>query len=109
MTICSEYGITHSEFLSWSPDDRSKAVAFFIEKNAKCGMCGTAEWEWEEDKHAYEPVEKFCMGCYLKEISGEEAGRQMPGTTVSLMPTGTREHAQYLVNMERRWKLNGVE
>lgn len=63
-------------------------------------MCGTAEWEWEKDRRAYEPVEKFCMGCYLREVAGEEAGSS-PGTTISLEPSRGVKAAKRLAKMKR--------
>ena len=56
-----------------TPERVAKALAFMLEKSARCDMCGTAEWEWEADRRAYEPVEKFCMGCYLRHMA--EIGR----------------------------------
>lgn len=82
--------------MEWDDDDRQKAIAFEIEKNSKCQLCGTAEWEWEENKRAYEPYEHHCMGCYYKAILQEESGQGMPGTTISLIPTGSIEHAKML-------------
>lgn len=63
-------------------------------------MCGTADWEWEEDRRAYEPIEKFCHGCYLKSLFGSDSS-DMPGTTIELTPTGTVEHAQRLVKQKQ--------
>lgn len=63
-------------------------------------MCGTAEWEWEEDKRAYAPVEHFCMGCYMKTVHGEGADGA-PGVTVHLAPTGTIEHARRIVREKK--------
>ena len=100
MSYCYDNGIPHSEFLDWLPEDRAKALAFMLEKSARCDMCGTAEWEWEADRFAYTPVEKHCHGCYLKHMAGEE-GAQMPGSTITLMPTRTAESAQRLAKMKR--------
>lgn len=97
LQYCDEHGLRHSEFLQWSTEDRSKAIAFMLEKNARCVMCGTAEWEWDPkeggSRHAYEPVQEFCRGCYLKHVAGEGEDT-VPGTTIVLMPTGTPEHAR---------------
>lgn len=100
MSYCHEHGIPHSEFLSWSPEDRAKTLAFMMEKAARCDLCGTAEWEWEADRRAYEPVEKFCMGCYLKHIADEGSGN-MPGTTIVMEPTHTVAAAKRLTKMKR--------
>ena len=75
-------------------------MAFVLEKNQRCDLCGTAEWEWEEDKRAYAPVEHFCMGCYLKTVQGEDTSPP-PGTTIQLAPTGTIEHARRLVKEKK--------
>jgi hypothetical protein len=103
MTWCKQAGIPHSEFKSWDAEDQSKALAFLIEENAKCGMCGTAEWEWEPElggnRRAYEPVEQFCMGCYLKSVADE--GSKLPGTTVSLMPTSSQQYAKMITDRKR--------
>jgi hypothetical protein len=100
MSYCYENGIPHSEFLGWSPEDRSKTLAFMMEKGLRCDMCGTAEWEWEADRRAYEPVEKFCMGCYLKQIAHDGSG-QMPGTTIAMEPTRSQKTAKRHEQMRR--------
>jgi len=100
MSYCYEKGIPHSEFLGWSPEDRAKTVAYLLEEGSKCGMCGTAQWEWEKNRRAYEPVEKFCMGCYLKHMANEGSG-QMPGTTIALEPTRGHKSARRLAKMRR--------
>jgi hypothetical protein len=100
MSYCYEQGIPHSEFLDWLPEDRAKALAFMLEKSARCDMCGTAEWEWEADRFAYEPVQKQCHGCYLKHMAGEEGG-QMPGTTIVMEPTRTQATAQRRERMKK--------
>lgn len=67
-----------------------------LTQGEKCSMCNTAAWEWDVElggnQHAYEPVHNFCRGCYLKHVAGEGEDA-MPGTTIVLHPTGTREHA----------------
>ena len=85
MDLCAEFKITHSKFLSWSAEDRGKALAHLIEKNSKCPQCGTAEWEWAEDRRAYYPMEKICSGCELKEIVAEDS-ESHPGKFVVLVP-----------------------
>lgn len=100
MSYCYEQGIPHSEFLGWEPEDRAKVLAFMMEKASRCDMCGTAEWEWDADRRAYEPVEKFCMGCYLKHMANEEAGN-MPGTTIAMEPSRSRKAAQRHMRMKQ--------
>jgi hypothetical protein len=102
LSFCTEHGIPHSEFLDWEPDDRAKALAFVIEKSARCDMCGTAQWEWDKDPFAYEPVEKMCKGCYLKHMAQEGSGA-MPGTTVSLEPTRGVQAAKRRSSMRRQY------
>jgi hypothetical protein len=100
MSYCYEQGIPHSEFLDWFPEDRAKALAFMLEKASRCDMCGTAEWEWDADRRAYEPVEKFCMGCYLKHMAQEGSG-SMPGTNIVMEPTRSQRSAQRHQRMKK--------
>lgn len=78
--------------MEWDPDDQAKALAFLVEKGLKCPMCGTADWEWQENKFAYEAVPHRCQGCYVRDSATDDTQRQ-PGVTVELHPTGTRESA----------------
>jgi hypothetical protein len=66
-------------------------------------LCGTAEWEWEEDRRAYTPVEHFCLGCYLKEQLQEDAGQQA-GTTVTLIPSKSLRHDEILVKQAKAYR-----
>lgn len=90
LQFCNEHGIPHSEFLKWDPIDRAKVLAFTIEKGDRCAMCGTGSWEWDAkqggSKRAYEPVEKFCPGCYAKASvrTGMDSERNMDGVTIEL-------------------------
>jgi hypothetical protein len=101
LALCHEWGIPHSEFLEWEPEDRAKAIAFLFEKNSRCDLCGTAQWEWDNNKRAYSPVEEKCMGCYYKEIAGQDAS-DSAGVTVRMVPTDTQEYAQHLVEEQKR-------
>jgi hypothetical protein len=91
--------------MGWDPQDQAKAKAFMLEKAARCQMCGTAAWEWDPERggsrFAYEPVGVLCQGCYVKDGSSHDTER-MPGVTIELHPTGTRESAQRLVAAQRR-------
>lgn len=89
MELCSSYGIPHSEFLSWQGEDRAKALAFVMERSLRCQVCGTAPWEWEEDRNAYTPVEHLCMGCYHREGTKRDAQGDTPGVTVVMVPTSS--------------------
>lgn len=104
MGYCSDKGISHSEFLSWTPEDRAKTLAYLLEHAATCQLCGTAPWEWEENKFAYEPTEKYCHGCYLKSVTSEGAG-SLPGTTVELTPVTAKLRAQQQLDRERAARL----
>jgi hypothetical protein len=101
MSVCEKYSIPHSTFMAWDEVDQAKALAFLLHASEKCSLCGTAEWEWDEDqggsRFAYEPVEKVCMGCYKKHDMGEGG----PGAFVMLEPTGTPESAKRFVEQER--------
>lgn len=104
MSFCTERGIPHSEFLSWSIEDREKTMAFLLEQSLTCMMCGTAEWQWEENKFAFMPVENWCKGCYLKSVSSEEAGTA-PGTTIALVPTTPERLAEQEEREKRRARM----
>lgn len=112
MQFCNTAGIPHSQFLDWDQTDQNKVLAYLFEDSLRCGMCGTADWEWEkEDENglvkpirAYEPVGHFCMGCYLKSVAGEENGND-PGYTVQLVHTDSLEAAKNLVTQERNWEM----
>lgn len=71
--------------MEWDPEDRAKLIAYLLEQSGKCQSCGTAEWEWEEDRFAYEPSVLQCWGCYLKELSREDT-EGMLGARISLVP-----------------------
>lgn len=105
MSYCYEKGIPHSEFLSWDPEDRSKTLAYALEQSSRCQLCGTAEWEWEENRFAYEPQETFCRGCYLKEVASE-GKNNLPGTTIDLIPVTELTKAQAKVRAEKLAQLD---
>jgi len=100
MSYCYERGISHSDFLSWAPQDRAKTLAFALEQAARCQLCGTAEWEWTENRFAYEAEEQYCRGCYLKAVASE-GSNNLPGTTVELIPVTELTRAQKKVNQAR--------
>lgn len=107
MSYCHEKAIPHSVFLEWDPEDRSKVLAYIMEQSLRCTMCGTAEWEWEENKFAYTPVEEFCRGCYQKAIYSkvEQGNEPLPGTNVKLVPTTLELKARMAVLRKKREKL----
>lgn len=88
MTYCAERGIPHSRFLEeWGDEDRAKLMAHLVEKALTCTLCGTAEWEWHEDRFAYEPIIETCIGCQQKDLVKDEAN--MPGASIVLVPKAT--------------------
>ncbi len=73
-------------------------------------MCGTAPWEWEENRFAYTPVEDFCQGCYQKSIYSDSQGKTLPGTNVKLVPTTPILKAKmYLAAVKRARRLRERE
>ena len=102
MSLCADFGIPHSQLLSWEPEDRAKAVAFAVEKNQRCQMCGTAPWEWEANRFAYEPVVTVCRGCQIKDGVSSSMERA-DGATVELLPTVGPEAARRHVAAARHW------
>jgi len=87
----------------WDPEDRAKALALFVEESQRCQMCGTAEWEWEENPHAYEPIGKMCHGCYLKDTVQEDS-KNLPGTTIVLEASAaiTPEMREHRMKWQRK-------
>lgn len=107
LQLCAEFGISHSTFLDWEPEDRAKAKAYAIEKSFRCTMCGTADWEWDEahggNRRAYEPVEKFCPGCHIKAAAApKDPNRNTDGITIELARTDDIDHARRLMRAEKR-------
>lgn len=90
---CSDHGMPHSALLEWNEEDRAKLAAYLLESNARCQMCGTADWEWEEDRNAYEPVTHQCWGCYMKDGATDNQNA-LPGSTIILVPPKQAEEMQ---------------
>jgi hypothetical protein len=44
-------------------------------------------------RFAYEPIQRYCHGCYLKGIASEDTAAN-PGLSVELAPTGTPQAAR---------------
>lgn len=96
-----EKGIPHDEFLEWDVSSRAKVLAYLLEQAESCQLCGTAGWEWEENRYAYDVQEVFCPGCYRKEVSVE--GDKLPGTRIELVPvTKELRDRQYAAEQRRR-------
>lgn len=64
-------------------------MAYLLESSARCQSCGTAAWEWEEDRYAYTPLTMQCMGCYVKEVAREDDAP--PGARITLVPKDQAE------------------
>jgi hypothetical protein len=105
MQFCNENGIPHSEFLTWNPEDRAKAMAFVMETALRCNLCGTAPWEWEDNKFAYQATEEFCKGCYQKAVFTDTQSKSLPGTNVKLVPTTPMMKARMAVQAKKRARL----
>jgi hypothetical protein len=97
MSFCFDKGIQHRKWLSWPAEERAKMMAFMMEKAEQCALCGTSQWEWDENKFSYEPTERFCRGCYLKETSAEDRNR-LPGTTIEMTPVTEMFRAKQIVH-----------
>lgn len=102
MSYCSEKAIPHSQFLEWDPEDRAKVLAYIAEDAERCQMCGTAGWEWEENRFAYTAVDEFCQGCYAKSMYSDTESRALPGTQVKLVPTTPLIKAKMQVTAMKR-------
>lgn len=68
----------------------------------RCSLCGTAQWEWDENRRAYEVVAHDCQGCYSLEYMQDTKDRH-PGRRMQLAPTGTIDSAKRAVAAERAW------
>lgn len=103
---CVDHGIPHSVWLEkWSPEDRSKVIAYLVESAERCDMCGTAPWEWEENKFAYEAVDHFCKGCYQKSVFSDSESTSLPGTNVQLVPVTEVRKLERLLAAEKRRRI----
>jgi hypothetical protein len=91
MAYCYEAGLPHSTFLSWDPEDRSKTIAWALEKGDRCSSCGTAPWEWAADQQAYVAVRQQCPGCLRRESVMEDTKDPPKGSSVVLIPRAKAE------------------
>lgn len=79
-------GIPHSTFLSWSPMDQDKALAWEREQRKVCNGCGTRAEEWSKDRFAYVGQQHYCPGCDLVEQERDNVREDARGVTVYLTP-----------------------
>jgi hypothetical protein len=105
MSYCFDKGIPHSKLLEWDPEDRAKVIAFSLERALRCDMCGTAQWEWDENKFAYTATEEFCQGCYQKTVHQETDSKSLPGTNIRLVPTTPELQARIALTARKRAKM----
>lgn len=61
-------------------------MAYAQEKAERCGVCGTAEWEWKENKNAYHASRVTCFGCQQRDLIRDDDDGKMPGVTITLLP-----------------------
>lgn len=88
MAYCGPRGIPLSKFLQWSPDDQQAALAWQADQDERCPHCGTADWEWEENRDAYSTEVRVCRGCHrrgMEERSQQKNAEEMPGLQVHLV------------------------
>jgi hypothetical protein len=102
MAYCYDKAIPHSVFLTWSAEDRAKTLAYMGAEAEKCALCGTAPWEWEENRFAYEPEVHLCQGCYTKNSYNDSLGKTLPGTTVELVRSSPQRTAKAQIADEKR-------
>lgn len=88
MRWCAQTGVPHSRLLTWEPADRAKLLAHLLEEASRCSSCGTAAWEWEDDRFAYSATAVVCQGCFHLEAAAEDATDAPPGARMVLVPKG---------------------
>lgn len=101
MTICANYRIPHSEFLSWEKDDRDKAIWHHIDKLTRCGSCGTHPNEWNPahggNPFAYIASRTHCRGCQVLAVERDRIDKEptkVRGTYVTLRKPGVGNGAE---------------
>ncbi len=79
-------GLPHSKFLSWTPLDQDKALAWRRAQAELCQGCGTRSSEWAKDRFAYVGQTRYCPGCEILEQERENIREGVQGVTVHLVP-----------------------
>lgn len=83
MTVCADYRIAHSKFLSWPKQDRDKAIWWHVRERDRCPSCGTRGAEWDErrggHRNAYAPRLQRCRGCELVASEQERIKNKLSG------------------------------
>lgn len=97
MRVCKEWRIPHSEFLSWEPEDQSKALAFYVYEAQRCASCGVHPEDWpDHNEPVYEAEAHFCPGCaelerfkrWLHDKTEKAPASASDGITATLKKTG---------------------
>lgn len=84
---CVDKGIPWEVYLeTFSLEDRARVVAYLSEKSERCTLCGTAEWEWRENKFAYHAAREVCFGCQHKDLLREDEQGTQAGVSIILVP-----------------------
>jgi predicted Fe-S protein YdhL (DUF1289 family) len=82
MAVCAEYKIPHSTFLSWSADDRAKAMWWQLRQRQVCAGCGTRRDEWVTPDgprlDAYTAEPQVCHGCRAISAERDRIGENAP-------------------------------
>jgi len=60
-------------------------VAHLIDDAQRCQMCGSAAWEWDEDRFAYHAALRMCFGCQHLDAAKEDH-KPSPGMRMVLVP-----------------------
>jgi hypothetical protein len=89
LEVCHDYKIPHSEFLSWSQDDRDKAIWMHVRNKQTCGRCGTRAEEWDPEqgghRHAYLAQADVCRGCQALEARENAMTDEQRGAGVHIV------------------------
>jgi hypothetical protein len=89
-----ERGLPYSSLFEdpWTDEDRAILLAVKLEKAQVCPMCGTPEWEHEENPGSYEAAVRVCPGCALKDNKRSESDDKLPpGAHIQLIPADVAE------------------
>lgn len=69
-----------------------KLLASLTEEAQRCGTCGTAGWEWSEDRFAYLATVHVCEGCKMRDAARDDA-KDVTGGTIVLVSGAAKEAA----------------
>ena len=83
-------------------DDRIKLLAWLTEDSQRCSMCGTSDWQWDEEKYAFIPSVQVCRGCAMRD-SARDMAKDVPGSTIILL-SGEMKRAELAKQREQYQK-----